>query len=130
MPKPMPKPVVALASPVAGPSTACIVLSSAPKPAAATPVSKPAPVKSAGTEESSALIINQATEVTAGKDTSDKDDSDKDSNENEGSKGNDDDSNNDDATMDIDSGKHPEETQPTAPTKAMVSVDAALAPIP
>ncbi|KAG6898801.1 hypothetical protein C0995_008322, partial [Termitomyces sp. Mi166 len=125
-PKPVPKPIVALASPVAGPSTACIVLSSVPKPAATVPISKPVPVKSAGkpavkgsfvfqdpfmvrrfklagTEESSALIINQATEVTAGKDTSNEDDNVEDSNDNEGGKGNDDNSNDNDAAMDIDS---------------------------
>ncbi|KAG6883320.1 hypothetical protein C0995_012460, partial [Termitomyces sp. Mi166 len=77
--------IVLLASPVAGPSTAPISLSSAPKPVAAAALSKPTPAKSAGpavkggsilkdpfmvrrfklagTEESGALIINQATEV-------------------------------------------------------------------
>ncbi|KAG6881166.1 hypothetical protein C0995_002812, partial [Termitomyces sp. Mi166 len=48
MPKPIPKPIVALASPVAGPSTAPIVPSSVPKPAAAAALFKPMPVKSAG----------------------------------------------------------------------------------
>ncbi|KAG6870767.1 hypothetical protein C0995_010849 [Termitomyces sp. Mi166 len=47
MPKPIPKPIIALASPVAGPSTAPIVPSYALKPAAAAALSKPAPVKSA-----------------------------------------------------------------------------------
>ncbi|KAG6859508.1 hypothetical protein C0995_007786 [Termitomyces sp. Mi166 len=83
-PKPVPKPIIALASPIAGPSTAPIASSSAPKPAA---LSTPVPAKSAnpavkggfvfkdpfmvrrfklaGTEESGALIINQATEVPA-----------------------------------------------------------------
>ncbi|KAG6869360.1 hypothetical protein C0995_003869, partial [Termitomyces sp. Mi166 len=81
----VPKPIVPLASPVAGPSTAPIASSSAPKPVAATALSKPAPAKSvgpavkggsvfkdpfmvrrfklAGTEESGVLIINQVTEV-------------------------------------------------------------------
>ncbi|KAG6860850.1 hypothetical protein C0995_006825 [Termitomyces sp. Mi166 len=45
--KPIPKPIVVLASPVAGPSTAQMVPSSAPKPAATTSVSKPVPVQSA-----------------------------------------------------------------------------------
>ncbi|KAG6870353.1 hypothetical protein C0995_013587, partial [Termitomyces sp. Mi166 len=47
-PKPIPKPIVALASLVAGPSTAFIVPSPASKPAATTPVFKPMPVKSNG----------------------------------------------------------------------------------
>ncbi|KAG6879719.1 hypothetical protein C0995_007170, partial [Termitomyces sp. Mi166 len=42
-PKPVPKPIMVLASPVAGPLTVPIVPSSAPKPAAATALSKPAP---------------------------------------------------------------------------------------
>ncbi|KAG6871857.1 hypothetical protein C0995_015674 [Termitomyces sp. Mi166 len=74
--KSVPKPIVALASSVAGPSTAPIVLSLASKPTAAVPVSRSATCeicwqfKLAGTEESSALIINQVTEVAAGKVTS------------------------------------------------------------
>ncbi|KAG6887454.1 hypothetical protein C0995_015214, partial [Termitomyces sp. Mi166 len=167
----MPKPIVALASPVAGPSTAQIVLSSAPKPTTAMHISKPASVNSTskpaikggsvfkdpfmvrqfklvGTEESGALIINQATEVAAGKvisiatqetlqdkDTSDEDDNDKDSNgnedNNEDSKGDDDNSDNDnDAAMDVDSGRRSEETLPMAPTKVTVTEDAAPAPVP
>ncbi|KAG6892524.1 hypothetical protein C0995_003319, partial [Termitomyces sp. Mi166 len=77
----IPKPIVMLASPVAGPSTAPIASSSTPKPVAASALSKPTPAKSAGpavkggsifkdpfivrrfklagTEESRALIINQ-----------------------------------------------------------------------
>ncbi|KAG6859133.1 hypothetical protein C0995_011264 [Termitomyces sp. Mi166 len=132
-PKPIPKPVIVLASSVAGPSTAHIVWSSASKPAATKPISKPVPVKSAGrpaikggfvfkdpfmvrqfklagTEESGALIINQVTEVTAGKDTSDKNDNNQDSNDNEGGKGDNDNSDNDNATMNIDSDKCSEET--------------------
>ncbi|KAG6881164.1 hypothetical protein C0995_002831, partial [Termitomyces sp. Mi166 len=42
----VPKPIVTLASPVAGPSTAPIASSSAPKPVAAAALSKPAPAKS------------------------------------------------------------------------------------
>ncbi|KAG6886996.1 hypothetical protein C0995_002493 [Termitomyces sp. Mi166 len=100
-PKPVPKPIIV----------------SVPKPTATASVSKPAPVESAGTEESGALIINQVTEVAAGKvtsvatqetlqdkATSDEDDNDGDSNDNEGVKGDDDDSDNkNNATMDIDS---------------------------
>ncbi|KAG6886345.1 hypothetical protein C0995_008423 [Termitomyces sp. Mi166 len=143
MPKPIPKLIVALASPVAGPSTAPIVPDPASKPATTTPISNPAPVKSTtsavkgsfivkdpfivrqfklvGTEESSVLIINQVTEVPATQETlQDEESSNEDSNNKDG-KGNDDDSDNDDATMDIDSAKHPEETQPTAPTKVTVT---------
>ncbi|KAG6869702.1 hypothetical protein C0995_001137, partial [Termitomyces sp. Mi166 len=47
MPKPVPKPIIVLASPIAGPSTAPIVLSSVPKSAAAAALSTPAPAKSA-----------------------------------------------------------------------------------
>ncbi|KAG6887185.1 hypothetical protein C0995_000583 [Termitomyces sp. Mi166 len=129
MPKPIPKPIIVLASPVAGPSTAPIVPSSAPKPAATAALSKFAPVKSArpaikggfivkdpfmvrqfklaGTEESGALIINQVTEVAPTQETL----LDESSNENnKDGKYNEDDSNDDDAAMDIDSAKCPEET--------------------
>ncbi|KAG6898769.1 hypothetical protein C0995_008427 [Termitomyces sp. Mi166 len=56
-PKPIPKLIIALASPVAGPSTAPIVSSSTPKPAAATALSKPAPVKSAGPAVKGGFIL-------------------------------------------------------------------------
>ncbi|KAG6899774.1 hypothetical protein C0995_004948 [Termitomyces sp. Mi166 len=127
MPKPVPKLIIALASPVAGPSTAPIVPSSAPKPAAATALSKPASVKSArpaikegfifkdpfmvrqfklvGTEESGVLIINQATEVPATQGTMQSEES-----SNEDGQGDDDDSDNGNVAMDVDSAKHPEET--------------------
>ncbi|KAG6871210.1 hypothetical protein C0995_007244, partial [Termitomyces sp. Mi166 len=96
MPKPIPKLIIALASPVAGPSTAPIVPSSASKPAAIAALSKPAPqFKLVGTEESGALIINQATEVALTQETR---------------KGDDDDSDDDNAAMDVDSAKCPEET--------------------
>ncbi|KAG6899245.1 hypothetical protein C0995_006511, partial [Termitomyces sp. Mi166 len=154
-PKPISKPIVVLASPVAGPSTAPIVLSSVSKPATTAALSKPALVKSArpavkggfvfkdpfmvrqfklvGTEESGALIINQATEVSLTQETlqdeeSSNEDKDKDGNDDEDSKGDDDDSNDDDAAMDIDSTKHPEETRLMAPTKAMVTEVEAPAP--
>ncbi|KAG6871773.1 hypothetical protein C0995_000246, partial [Termitomyces sp. Mi166 len=151
VPKPIPKLIVALASPVAGPSTAPIVPDSASKPAATASLSNPAPVKStvsaikggsifkdpfmvrqfklAGTEESGVLIINQATEVPATQETlQDEESSDEDSNDNEDGKGDDDNSNNDDAAMDIDSTKRPEETRPMVPTKALVT--AIEAPVP
>ncbi|KAG6886450.1 hypothetical protein C0995_007656, partial [Termitomyces sp. Mi166 len=158
IPKPIPKQIVVLASPVAGPSTALTVPSSASKPASTASISKPAPVQSAskpaikggfvskdpfmvrqfelvGTEESGVLIINQVTKVTVTQETlqdeeSSDEDNDKDGNDNEDGKGDDDNSDNDDATMDIDSGKCLEETQPTAPTKAMVTEVEAPAPVP
>ncbi|KAG6899054.1 hypothetical protein C0995_007305 [Termitomyces sp. Mi166 len=83
----VPKLIVTLASPVAGPSTAPIASSSTSKLVAAAALSKPVPAKSVGpavkggsvlkdpfmvrrfklvgTEESGVLIINQATEVLA-----------------------------------------------------------------
>ncbi|KAG6900985.1 hypothetical protein C0995_002962, partial [Termitomyces sp. Mi166 len=148
-PKPIPKPIVALTSPVAGPSAAPIVPDSASKPAATAPLSNSAPVKSTvsaikgsfifkdpfmvrqfklvGTEESRALIINQATEVSATQETLQDEDSsdenDKDGNDNE------DNSDNDDAAMDVASAKCPEETRPTVPTKATVTKVKALAPV-
>ncbi|KAG6886408.1 hypothetical protein C0995_008123, partial [Termitomyces sp. Mi166 len=137
VPKLISKLVVALASPVAGPSTALIVLDPASKPAAAVPVPTPAPVKSTvfvikrgfifkdsfmvrkfklvGTEESGALIINQATEVAVTQETlqddeSSDEDKDEDGNDNEDFKDDDDNSDDDDTAIDIDSTKHPEET--------------------
>ncbi|KAG6897000.1 hypothetical protein C0995_010860, partial [Termitomyces sp. Mi166 len=114
VPKPVPKPIIALASPVAGPSTAPIVPSSAPKPAAVAALFKPMPVQSAspaikggsvfkdpfmvrqfklaGTEESRALIINQVTEVPATQGTMQSEES-----SNEDAQGDDDDS--DDAML-------------------------------
>ncbi|KAG6887558.1 hypothetical protein C0995_014337 [Termitomyces sp. Mi166 len=109
------------------------IIVSAPKPAATAPVSKPVPVKSGKPAikggfvfkdpfmvrqfKLAGLIINQVTEVAAGKvtsivtqetlrdeDTSNEDDNDKDRNDNEGSKGNDDDSDDENnAAMDVDS---------------------------
>ncbi|KAG6885516.1 hypothetical protein C0995_009253 [Termitomyces sp. Mi166 len=152
-PKPIPKLIIVLASPVAGPSTAPIVPSSAPKPAAATALFKPAPVKSArpavkggsifkdpfmvrqfklvGTEESRVLIINQATEVPVTQGTLQSgESSNEDSNNNEDGQGDDDNSNNDNAAMDIDSTKHPEETQPVALTKTMITKVKTLVLVP
>ncbi|KAG6895229.1 hypothetical protein C0995_012996 [Termitomyces sp. Mi166 len=127
MPKPVPKLIIALASPVAGPSTAPIVSSSAPKPAAAAALSKPVPAKSAGPAIKGGFIFKDpfmATEVLAtqgtmhsqepsDKDAQDDDDNSKDSN----------------VAMDVDSAKHPEETQPVALTKTLVTEVKALAPV-
>ncbi|KAG6870961.1 hypothetical protein C0995_009404, partial [Termitomyces sp. Mi166 len=144
----VPKPIVTLASPVAGPSTAPISSSSAPKPVAATALSKPAPAisadsavkggsifkdpfmvrhfKLAGMEESGALIINQATEVPATQGTLHSDKS-----GNEDAEGNNDDSDGGDVAMNIDSAKQPKETQPVAPIKTVTEVKApALALVP
>ncbi|KAG6871635.1 hypothetical protein C0995_002054 [Termitomyces sp. Mi166 len=173
-PRSVSKLIIASATPVAGPSTAQIVPSSAPKPTATAPVKSADKLaikggsvfkdpfmvrqfKLVGTEESSALIINQVTKVAAGKLTSaatqetlhseedsgnknnNDDSNNNDDNDNEGGKDNDDDSNNDkNAAIDIDSGNldakilkplHPGETQPMAPTKVMVTDDVAPAPV-
>ncbi|KAG6871121.1 hypothetical protein C0995_008035 [Termitomyces sp. Mi166 len=134
----VPKPIVTLASPVAGPSTAPIASCSAPKPAAAIALSKPMPAKSAGpavkggfaskdpfmvrqfklvgTEESGALIINQVTEVPATQGTLRSEES-----GDEDAQGNDDDSDGGNVAMNVDSAKQPEETQPVAPIKATVT---------
>ncbi|KAG6898532.1 hypothetical protein C0995_009381, partial [Termitomyces sp. Mi166 len=141
----IPKLIVMLASPVAGPSTAPIASSSAPKPAAAAALSKPMPATSAGpavkggsifkdpfmvrqfklagTEESGALIINQATEVPATQGTLCSEES-----GDEDAQGDDDDSDGGDVAMNIDSAKQPEETRPVAPMKATVTEVKALAP--
>ncbi|KAG6898893.1 hypothetical protein C0995_007864 [Termitomyces sp. Mi166 len=144
----IPKPIVMLASPVAGPSTVPIASSSAPKPVTAAALSKPAPAKSvspavkggsifkdpfivrrfklAGTEESGVLIINQATEVLATQGTLRSDES-----GNEDAKGDNDDSNDGDGAMNIDSAKQPEETWPVAQIKMVTEVKApALAVAP
>ncbi|KAG6883005.1 hypothetical protein C0995_013293, partial [Termitomyces sp. Mi166 len=134
----VPKLIISLASPVAGPSTAPITSRSAPKPAAAAAaaLSKPAPAKSAGptvkggfafkdpfmvrrfklvgTEESGALIINQATEVPATQGTLRSDES-----GDEDAIGDD-----DDGAMNVDSAKQPEETRPVAPIKMVTEVKA------
>ncbi|KAG6884988.1 hypothetical protein C0995_009652 [Termitomyces sp. Mi166 len=135
----VPKPIVTLASPVAGPSTAPIASSSAPKPVVATALSKPVPAKSVGpavkggsifkdsfmvrrfklasTEESGVLIINQATEVPVTQGTLHSDES-----GNKDAIGNNDDSDDDDGAMNMDSAKQPEETQPVAPIKTVTEV--------
>ncbi|KAG6883392.1 hypothetical protein C0995_012365 [Termitomyces sp. Mi166 len=137
----VPKPIVTLASPVAGPSTVPIASSSAPKPVAATALSKPAPAKSvgpavkggsvfkdpfmvrhfklAGTEESGALIINQATEVPVTQETLHSEES-----GDEDAEGDDDNSDGGDVAMNVDSAKQPEETWPVAPIKTVTEVKA------
>ncbi|KAG6881899.1 hypothetical protein C0995_016726 [Termitomyces sp. Mi166 len=137
----IPKPIVMLASPVAGPSTAPIASSSAPKPVAAAALSKPAPAKSVGPavkggsifkdpfmvrrfklvgmEESRALIINQATEVPATQGTLRSDES-----GNEDAEGDNDNSDNGDGTMNVDSTKQPEETWPVVQIKTVTEVKA------
>ncbi|KAG6880902.1 hypothetical protein C0995_003911, partial [Termitomyces sp. Mi166 len=148
MPKFVPKLIVTLASPVAGPSTVPIVSSSTPKPAAAAALSMPMPAKSvgpavkggfaskdpfivrqfklAGTEESGALIINQVTEVPATQGTLHSEES-----GNEDAEGDNDNSDGGDVAMNIDSAKQPEETWPVAPIKTVTEVKVpapALAP--
>ncbi|KAG6901358.1 hypothetical protein C0995_013006, partial [Termitomyces sp. Mi166 len=140
-PKPIPKLIITLPSLIAGPSTVSIVPDPASKPAATTPSSSPAPVKSTAsaikrvdTKESGVLIINQATEVSATQEIlqdeeSNNEDKDEDGNDDENGKGDDDDSNDDDTTMHIDNAKHPEETWPTVPTKTTVTKAKALMPV-
>ncbi|KAG6895587.1 hypothetical protein C0995_012468, partial [Termitomyces sp. Mi166 len=136
MPKPVPKLIIALASPVAGPSTVPIVPSSAPKPAAASALSKPVPAKSAGPAVKGGfvfkdpfmvqkvLIINQVTEVPATQGTIQSEEF-----SDEDAQGDDDNSDDSDVTMDIDSTKHPEETQSVALTKTSVTEVEAPAPV-
>ncbi|KAG6884433.1 hypothetical protein C0995_010312, partial [Termitomyces sp. Mi166 len=137
---------------LAGPSTAPIVPSSAPKPAAAAALSKPMPAKSAGpavkggsivkdpfmvrhfklagTEESGALIVNQATEVPATQETLREEESSDEDNEN--GQGDNDNSDEDNVAMDVDSAKRPEKTQSVAPMKTTVTkvVMPVPAPVP
>ncbi|KAG6883603.1 hypothetical protein C0995_011991, partial [Termitomyces sp. Mi166 len=144
-PKPVPKLIIALASPIAGPLTAPIASSSVPKSAAAAALSTPTPAKPTrpaikvgfifkdpfmvrrfklvGTEESGALIINQATEVPATQGTMPSEDS-----SNEDAQGDNDNSNDGDVAMDVDSAKHPEETWPVVPIKTVSEVKV-LAPV-
>ncbi|KAG6860307.1 hypothetical protein C0995_012899 [Termitomyces sp. Mi166 len=107
-PKFVPKLVIALASPVAGPSTVPIVSSSTPKPAAATALSKPTPAKSSGPAVKGGFVFKDpfmATEVPATQGTLHSGES-----SNEDAQGDDD-----------DSAKQPEETWPVVLTKTMVT---------
>ncbi|KAG6886670.1 hypothetical protein C0995_006025 [Termitomyces sp. Mi166 len=137
----VPKLIVMLASPLAGPSTAPIASSSTPKLVAAAALSKPAPAKSVGpavkggsifkdpfivrhfklvsTEESGVLIINQVTEVPATQGTLYSEES-----GNEDAEGDNDDSNGGDVAMNVDSAKQPEETRPVALIKTVTEVKA------
>ncbi|KAG6870864.1 hypothetical protein C0995_010096, partial [Termitomyces sp. Mi166 len=137
----IPKPIITLASPVAGPSTMPIASNSAPKPVAAAALSKPAPAKSvgpavkggsifkdpfmvrhfklAGTEESGVLIINQVTKVLVTQGTLHSDES-----GDEDAVGDDDDSDDGDDAMNVDSAKQPEETWPVALIKMVTEVKA------
>ncbi|KAG6882944.1 hypothetical protein C0995_013403 [Termitomyces sp. Mi166 len=119
------KPIVTLASPVAGPSAVPIASSSAPKPAAAAALSKPAPAKSAGPAVKGGFIFKDsfmATEVLATQGTLHSEES-----GNEDAEGDNDDSDGGDGgdvAMNIDSAKQPEETWPVAPIKTVTEVKA------
>ncbi|KAG6858808.1 hypothetical protein C0995_013790 [Termitomyces sp. Mi166 len=112
----VPKLIVMLASPVAGPSTAPIASSSVPKPIAAAALSKPAPAKSVGPAVKGGSIFKDpfmATEVPATQGTLCSNES-----------GDDDDSDDSDGAMNIDSTKQPEETRPVALIKTVTEVKA------
>ncbi|KAG6897139.1 hypothetical protein C0995_010795, partial [Termitomyces sp. Mi166 len=118
-PKFIPKPIVTLASPVAGPSTAPIVSSSAPKPAAAAALFKPAPAKSASPAVKEGFVFKDpfmATEVLVTQGTLHSEES-----GNEDAEGDNDNSDGGDVTMNVDSAKQPEETWPVALTKTTVT---------
>ncbi|KAG6870510.1 hypothetical protein C0995_012486 [Termitomyces sp. Mi166 len=107
MSKFVPKPIVTLASPVAGPSTA-------------------RQFKLEGMEESGVLIINQATEVPATQGTLHSEES-----GDEDAEGDNDNSDGSDVAMNVDSAKQPEETWPVALIKTVTEVKApALALVP
>ncbi|KAG6892312.1 hypothetical protein C0995_004426, partial [Termitomyces sp. Mi166 len=80
--------------------------------------------KLVGTEESGALIINQAIEVPATQGTMQSEES-----SDEDAQGDDDNSDNGDIAMDIDSTKHSEETWPVAPTKTLLTEVKVPAPV-
>ncbi|KAG6858411.1 hypothetical protein C0995_000237, partial [Termitomyces sp. Mi166 len=111
VPKFVPKPIIALAS------------SSAPKPAAATALSKPTPAKSAGPAVKGGFVFKDPfmkcqppKELCIVKNLAMKMPN----------------SDNGDVAMDVDSTRWPEETQPVAPTKTTVTeIEVlALAPVP
>ncbi|KAG6871022.1 hypothetical protein C0995_009010 [Termitomyces sp. Mi166 len=114
----IPKLIITLASPVAGPSTAPIASSSAPKLVAAAALSKPAPAKSVGPAATEVLV----TQGTLRSDESG----------NEDAVGNNDNSDNNNGAINVDSAKQPEETQPVVPIKTVTEVKApasAVAPM-
>ncbi|KAG6859373.1 hypothetical protein C0995_009200 [Termitomyces sp. Mi166 len=113
----IPKLIVTLASPLAGPSTAPIASSSAPKPVSAAALQN-LRFKLAGIEESGVQIINQATEVPATQGTLHSEES------GEDTEGDNDNGNGGDVAMNIDSAKQPEETWPVAPIKIVTEVKA------
>ncbi|KAG6897482.1 hypothetical protein C0995_010505, partial [Termitomyces sp. Mi166 len=129
MSKFIPKPIVTLASPVAGPSTVPISSSSAPKPVAAAALSKPAPAKSASPAVKGGSIFKDlfmVTEVPATQGTLHSEES-----GDEDAEGDNDDSDGGDVAMNVDSTKQPEETWPVALIKTVTEVKAlasALAP--
>ncbi|KAG6858460.1 hypothetical protein C0995_016447, partial [Termitomyces sp. Mi166 len=95
----VPKLIVMLASPVAGPSTAPIASSSAPKPVTATALSKPAPAKSVGPAVKGGSVSKTLL------------------------------CDNNDGAMNVDSAKQPEETQPIAPIKMVTEVKAPVSAV-
>ncbi|KAG6898950.1 hypothetical protein C0995_007655 [Termitomyces sp. Mi166 len=104
----IPKPIVMLASPVAGSSIVPIASSSTPKLVAAAALSKPTPAKYAGTAVKGGSIFKDpfiATEVLVTQGTLRSEES-----GNEDAESNDDDSDGGDVAMNIDSAKQPEET--------------------
>ncbi|KAG6898781.1 hypothetical protein C0995_008385 [Termitomyces sp. Mi166 len=125
----IPKLIVTLASPLAGPSTAPIASSSAPKPVAAAALSKPAPAKSVSPAVKGGSVFKDsfmATEVPATQGTLRSEES-----GDEDAEGDNDNSNSGNGAMNVDSTKQPEETWPVALIKTVTEVKApasALAP--
>ncbi|KAG6871291.1 hypothetical protein C0995_006376, partial [Termitomyces sp. Mi166 len=118
----VPKPIVMLASPLAGPSTVPIASSSTPKPVAAAALSKPAPAKSASPAVKRGFIFKDpfmATEVPTIQETLHSEES-----GNEDAEGDNDNSDGSDVTMNVDSAKQPEETRPVALIKTVTEVKA------
>ncbi|KAG6899253.1 hypothetical protein C0995_006504 [Termitomyces sp. Mi166 len=124
----VPKPIVTLAFPVAGPSTAPIASSSTPKPVTVLPYPslhlQNLCFKLVGTEESGALIVNQAIEVPAAQGTLCSDES-----GNEDAVGDNDNSDDDDGATNVDSTKQPEETWPVAPITTVTEVKASASAV-
>ncbi|KAG6870982.1 hypothetical protein C0995_009254, partial [Termitomyces sp. Mi166 len=118
----VPKPIVTLASPVAGPSTVPIASNSAPELVTAAALSKPVPAKSVSPAVKGGSIFKDpfmVTEVPATQGTLRSDESgDKDA------VGDDDNSNDDDGAMNMNSAKQPEETWPVVPIKTVTEVKA------
>ncbi|KAG6901168.1 hypothetical protein C0995_016143, partial [Termitomyces sp. Mi166 len=119
VPKFVSKPIIVLASSIAGPSTVPIVSSSIFKPAAAAALSKPMPAKSAGPAVKGSFVFKDsfmATEVPAIQGTLRSEES-----SDEDAQGDDDNSDGSNVAMNIDSAKQPEETWPVVLTKTMVT---------